>query len=475
MTPTAKYLSEKTKINRLYSNQFIGDFSAQRVKHLLSNGSLNKLTALYKAMLTRDAHMTGEIHKRCLAVISTGFIIDCEDDKIRQFTQKYLTSIGFNSFLTDLLSAVPYGFSAFDLVWERKDGYFVPRPYFLEQRYFDSDKDGLFVTLENYSKLYIENEHKFLIHLHKTTSGSITDFALLKQLAWLFTLKNYVLAHYAKYTEILGVPPVIVQTDSGEPEKIVEQVLELRSGGAAYFPKDAVVTLLEGKGRDSDFMTFIKYADSVTSQTILGGNLTTNVDTGSKAAAAVHDTVRTEYLRHDTALIEETINNLLRTVVDMNFNTEKYPTVRFDVEEFVDEQTKVATLRTLQEMGFELSEEYIRKLFRIPKPAKGEKILSLNINTGDREANGRQETNSLKPTDEIDRQYISLAEAHIKPTEKEIVSQLTKTLKNASSYSEAFKALKQAYPDFEVKSLEKTFFNVTANTELYGFTDKEEE
>lgn len=464
----------KTKYSRkidytLFHTDFFGDISVERVKIMLQKNSLNELMLFYNLMLSRDPHIYSQISKRTIQLVSSPYKIEGGTQQMQSFIKDYFKNVNLRNLLTDMLSGLAYGFSIFDMVWEQKGAYFLPKLYFLPQKFFDNDHNGLFIMLKNFKKLYIEDEKKFLLHLHKAESGNIVNYGILRKLAWLFTLKAFITAQYANHAELLGVPPIIFQGDTEDPDKIVDQVLELRSNSAGYFPKDATVQLMEGKADRNTFIEFIKYADKEISQVILGQTLTSDIgDSGSRAAAEVHNDVRKDYQKSDAVIIEESMNKLIKTVIDMNFSgVKKYPEYRFDIEDYLDENRKAETIKKLIDAGYEIPEEYISETFNIPgiKKKQEKQNNSHNSVIASEAKQSQTSSNAANFADKIDREA---ANVDTKSFEDHILELFEDIVVNTTSYNDAFNKMIEKYPDINFDLLEKTLEKHIANSKLLG-------
>ncbi len=487
-----KHLTSKINYSPyIYENFSV--ISVDYVKRMLNENDLQKLTKFYSLMKKRELHISAELRKRTQQLLSCGWAIEGEG-KEAEFIKTWAKKAKLNHLLRNMMSSVAYGFSVFDLVWNRDAGTFTPTPYFIPQKYFNADNNGLYVQLTNGQQLYITDEQKFLVHLHPNDTGDITDYARMKELVWLFTLKSFIMANYGKYTENLGVPPIIIQSDSDKLTELVDAALELRSAGVGAFPRESLITLLEGKGNPTLFMDFLKYADTLFSEAILGSTLTSQMNgSGSYAAAKTHETVRFEYMQADALLVEETVNDLFKTILDMNFaNVREYPVFSFDVNEYRDEKTAAEVLTSLSNLGLEIPESHVRRFFRIPSPTKGEKVLkrqeggglgfnsrsSVILNPQGEEShkplfshseaqpkNLQPEHNAALPADNLDKESDKLGTI---PVENKMVAGLADILKKATTYEEAIHALEAAYPAFSLDELEQNLADYMANAEILG-------
>jgi len=84
-------------------------------------------------------------------------------------------------------------------------------------------------------------------------------------------------------------------------------------------PDDSSVELLELKGgKQNMHKEFIEMCNTEIAVTILGQNLTTEVKGGSFASSKTHKEVLESITTSDVELIEESLNNLVKTICEVN-------------------------------------------------------------------------------------------------------------------------------------------------------------
>lgn len=271
------------------------------------------------------------------------------------------------------------------------------------------------------------------------------------KLLWLIFAKHFVLSHYMKFTEFLGVPPIIVNAASSEKatiSAISEAMRRLKSGSYAILGKEDIAKVLEGKGSQADFMAFVQYVDNEIAKSINGSTLTSNAGkTGSLALGQVHEQNRYEITSKDAKVAARCI---AKAFAVFGIKAE----VAILVEKDKDLYQRAQTLDILGRNGYKMSPEQIAKEFDFPPPANNtvlnKKALSKNAKAGE------------LPADQF--------EAFTPPSkhEEEIKRALNAILKEANSYEEAFDQLIKAFPHFKLESLEKELEKVITNSMILG-------
>jgi len=445
------------------------DVSVGLVKSILQSGDFGQTMKLYRTMLKRDAQISGDLLERNLTLTGSDWHIEGDDKTTNEFAKSWLDTIEFNSLLTDLCSGISYGFSLVDIVWGnvsiKNKTYFLPvkfahiEPTLIQE----DDKKGLFIQDSSNTKHFIDELNlKVIMHKHKIQSGSLIEQSAIARLIWIFTLKHFIVAQHMSFAELLGVPPIIVNSDSSDKEvlkQLFDQVFELRSGSAGVFSKDSKVSLMEGKGNGELFMKFVEYADNAITRNILGGTMSSaNADKGSYGRDKAHSDLRYKFHKADARLIASTLERLLKMACDMNLNSVKeYPKFAFDLAQNSDLESKANVLKTLSEIGFsEIPTAHIHDTFGIPY-AKNSKVVKAKI-----------EKNARKALDHIDTQLNTLDTTKLGDTLQEAV---IKSLDEANSYEEALEILDSEYNDFDLGEIERALNNHLFNAELQGAVD----
>lgn len=450
-------LNEKIIIKGInYSSKatIFNDINVSMVKNILNTQNFTQTMKLYRTMLKRDWQISGDLKERQVEIIGAKYKLECKDTRILNFIENYLKDIKLTSLLADINSGIEYGYSLINLVWDSKaiDGitYFLPTKFnFIQQVLVQlDDKKGLYIQDEGLNKYYLdEYSYKFLLHTHKMSAGDILDYSVLSNLIWIFTIKHFIVGQSMNYCELLGVPPIIVNSNSSDKDTILqmmEQVLELRSGSAGVFGKDDKVSLVEGKASSDMFLNFIKYCDNAITHIILGGSISNSSNSsGSFARDNVHNSIKDSYHEADMRLISDTVNELIKKICDLNFdNLKEYP--KFSL--IYESSTKYA-LNTQQDNNTKVDEA--KRNFA----SYGQN----NFNF--------KEFNKKLPNTELDVQLNNL---DTKKIENDILKNIENILQTADSYQEALLIISQEYKNLSLDSLESLMENYIFNATVSG-------
>jgi phage gp29-like protein len=438
----------------------------------LRNEELEELIPLYSVFLDRDTHLISEVQKRRMQLLSLPYQIESEDKKLIEFIEEYLKTIGFDFLLFELSLAIPYGFSCLDMIYEpievAKKAFFAPKRFYnIHPRFFRYQDEKLLLQKDSSNKIDpLTLPQKLLMHFHPSDSGSVADYALMRKLLFVCLIKHAVITSNMNYYENLGVPPVIVQYDSSDEDElkdILKQIQNLRSGSVGIFPKETIITLLEGKGSKPDFLNFIKYCDDSMSSLIVGNVLSGGVqERGSYAMAKVHDERRKDYLQFDAKLLAGTINRFLTLVVSLNFGAAKEFKFVFDTGDETDEELLSRVYLNLANAGYEIPIEHIETTFKIQGITKKEYAPAPAANA--REANAKA---AKKPITRIDK---GLEELNLR--DKNISGKLAKILSECDTYEDAYDIIANGYEGEEFAGLEDELTLAIANSGLLALDDK---
>jgi hypothetical protein len=319
--------------------QNYSELSSGKIKVALSQKTPEHYIPILNMLEDKDTSIGCEIEKRCSSIENKFFSHDID--------AKYDESI--EEIIKASIHAKLFGISVIELYINEVNELaftFIPREYY----YFE---EGL-VYLKSGKNKFIPNEPKYYTIKHKPV--------LLKTL-WIGYAKHFVLSHYLKFTEFLGVPPLIGNASSSD-ETVITHIAEafknLRSGSYGVFGKDDVVKVLEGRGSQADFMEFVKYCDTEIAKVINGASLGSNTaTTGSYAQSKSHEENRTEITKGDIKLAQR-----LAAILFAKINI---PLVlNIQIEKDVDLKARAETLKALSELGFSMSVEEASKEFDLP-------------------------------------------------------------------------------------------------------------
>lgn len=487
-----------------------GSISIERIKQILDDEDFAELQSLFFYMM-RDLKIASAVMARREPLLALDYNLDTENKDYQEWLEGDDVDLG--ELITQLSFAIYYGVSLSDVSYQVKNGLLAPEFDLVSPRFLHAHKDKtLKKTIEH---LYIKqgdkkrfinkfDPAKLIFHKHAVDIGEITDFSLASKLVWYFSLKHIALAHNLQYFDAVATPPLVVKSD-GDEEELIENLYQLKSASVGSFGKDDIIEYLNVSNK-AEFLKFIEYIDSQIVTLILGNTLSTgDGKTGSYSQSKTHEKRQTEKLGFDAKKIAKTITAYLNRLEKLNFANAKGIKFSFDLKEDDDLEKLSQVVKNLSDAGFELDDEDVAEKtgFKIiGKKSASEpndktnaskennslesghctaKISKSCACCGGKENNSvtasvaRQsqiEKNSVKkelPVDELDSVQIDTAEL-----EEELLNQVTQLLEQADNYNDAFNALLDAYPTFDIDALEAAMFKAVANSALLADAEIQE-
>lgn len=406
------------------------ELTAGRIKSALTANDITTLFAIFATIEEKDSTLASELEKR-YSTLEGSF-----------FTH----TIGKNTYDTSIkqlikasLDATMYGYGVVELSLNAKADYQFTH---IDKEYFYFEDGELYLKTKD--KKFLPKEPKFLVFKRKS---------LLKKIIWIVYAKHFVLSHYMKFTEFLGIPPIIVNSQSSELDTIAQidlAIKGLKSGSYAVLGQNDIVKVLEGRGNQADFLAFINYADNEIAKLLNGSTLTSNAtQNGSYALSKTHENTSFKITLKDASYAKECVDyafGLLNIESDFNFLIEKD----------TDLYQRAQTLQILHSMGYTMNTEDISKEFDLklqPKLEQNKRFSHLSANS----------TNM--PLDAFDTFTPN------KNIEDEILNTLQTILKDAATYEEASQKLVNAYPHIKLDLLEEQLQKSLANSSMLGYFD----
>jgi len=216
--------------------------------------------------------------------------------------------------------------------------------------------------------------------------------AMLRPLAMLYLCRQWAYRDWSRYSEKHGMPADVLEVPDNAPDdekqKVMQDVANRGSETALFLPvtgdKDAPrykFSIVEPMGRSEEgFERLIGKIEVNIAVTVLGQNLTTEVQGGSRAAADVHAGVAFTKLLEDAVIADTLQKQGLTHWAERNYGDPALaPRARYVVEEPEDELKEAQTLEAvgvavtaLQLAGLEIDTDAIAAIWGIPLLAAAE-------------------------------------------------------------------------------------------------------
>ena len=323
-----------------------------RIFREADQGDVYRQMELFEEMEGKDLHLFSQFQTRKNAVTGLEYEImpystekSAITDSMTDLISEVFENLDTEDIFTDLLDAIGKGFAVSEIIWGYENNRVIVKDIKsrLQKKFFWDHEDKFKVmTVENPQGEELPI-NKFIIHRYKARSGHPCKAGILRVAAWMYLFKNYSIKDWVAFAEVYGMPFRLGKYNSGaseEDKRALQEALIMMGSDAAG---------------------------------IVG-------DTGSKAAATVHDGVRHDLVKSDCKALAKTIRKqLIQPLILFNFGPQyvKYaPKLKFYYEEPEDGETNANTYRTIiKDIGLPVTEEHLYEKFGIPKPEAGQKLI----------------------------------------------------------------------------------------------------
>ena len=341
---------------------------------LKNNGGNIKV---YREMI--DAHLDAVKNKRFASITSRAWTIDGSkgDQKKAKFVEEYLWNIDLRNVISQMLEAIGFGYAVHEIVWNtvQTDLGTLILPTAIKDRkqeWFKFDSDSKLLLQTNDGSRREMPERKFLVTRNRPTTANPYGNAVYSRCFWPLAFKKGGLKFWMLFVEKYGMPKAIGKVPPTATEKEQQNFLKMLAGlirdAVAVIPQTGSVELLEaGAANANPHKAIVDWADQAMSKAWLGETLTTEQTSsgGTQAMATVHNDVRADLALDDAAMIESSINQLIRWIYEINWPNEKeIPWMNIILPEDLQEARLNRDIK-LTQLGVKFNAQYISDIYGI--------------------------------------------------------------------------------------------------------------
>lgn len=320
-------------------------------------------------------------------------------DAVREHILKLRGHFGFSQLVSTLVyGAVIHGLSINEIVWELKDGLFVPAAFV--QRHpgqFGFDELGEPYILRDVPSGLISarvsdarraEENKFIVMRMNGRYGDPFGESAIFGVRWVYALKKGVLSSWVDFADTYGTPLAVAKIEKGAQNiedlqnKIEEAMSDLRVKNGITLPPgvDLNFQARDGGGQSKDIY------DSLTARLeraqvrfILGSTLSTmeNEGTGSLAQARVHSATQDTRTRPVASALQDALQDgIINPFVRLNFGDgAPAPRLSVDTETGIDVEQALKIIDSAVNWNIDVTKAQAREWTGIRLPSEGEEIL----------------------------------------------------------------------------------------------------
>jgi phage gp29-like protein len=338
----------------------------------LEMGYLNQAAMLADSM-TRDDRISATLRTRTRALLGLPrAFVPVADTRAARKTATTLETdfdvIAPEETITALMRwAVLLGVAVAELVWERKvqgdSSRWIPRlkvwhPQFLYYRW--DTRTWQIQTQDGIKEVVAGNGQWLLLQL-----GSQRPWmeGLVRELTIPYLARQFAIRDFLRYSEFHGQPTKIAKV----PTNSTEEDRKLFFNSIRRLGREPLIKMVQPSDKSADgydfsyleakantwtgFRALIDQMDTSIAISVLGQNLTTQVNGGSRSAAEVHERKEFDVVKSDVALLETALyEQVFKWWMSVNFGSLDAPWLKHDTEPAEDAKLRAETLNIIADV-----------------------------------------------------------------------------------------------------------------------------
>lgn len=434
---------------------------------------------VYREMI--DAHLDAVKNKRFASITSRAWTIDGSkgDQKKAKFVEEYLWNIDLRNVISQMLEAIGFGYAVHEIVWNtvQTDLGTLILPTAIKDRkqeWFKFDSDSKLLLQTNDGSRREMPERKFLVTRNRPTTANPYGNAVYSCCFWPLAFKKGGLKFWMLFVEKYGMPKAIGKVPPTATEKEQQYFLKMLAGlvrdAVAVIPQTGSVELLEaGAANANPHKAIVDWADQAMSKAWLGETLTTEQTSsgGTQAMATVHNDVRADLALDDAAMIESSINQLIRWIYEINWPNEKeIPWMNIILPEDLQEARLNRDIK-LTQLGVKFNAQYITDIYGID-----EKYFEMTEvqPQGGMFAEGPEKKGKVRSTSHELRKQVNAFTEHLEDEcEKvDILAPIRELVENAKSLEEVRDKLIGCYAEMPMEKIAEEMEQAFLAADLAG-------
>lgn len=324
--------------------------------------------------LLSDALVGGSVRRRKAGIVKMEWRVERgrASSRMAKLCEQLLRELDLRRLMRETLQAPLLGWQPLEVSWAGGQGAMVPvaveaKP--AQWFHFDAEAQLRFKSREAPFDGELLPARKFLVPAQDASYANPYGFADLSMCFWPTVFKRGGLKFWVTFTEKFGTPWLVGKvprsTGKKEQDALLDQLESMVQDAVAVIPDDASVHVVESSGRTASaelYERLLMFCRSEISIALLGQNQTT--ESNSNRASATAGLQVTEDLRDaDARLVEATVNQLLRWVVDLNEGeAAAAPTFELYEQEEVD-KLQAERDEILVKAGAKLTPAYFKRTY----------------------------------------------------------------------------------------------------------------
>lgn len=424
------------------------------IEQILSLESPMQLSTKDITKITQDLVVSQCLLSRKAPVLKKKAIINAKEEKHKEILQK----VFHDSILSQILDTHLYGLNPFEINWELENGIFIPKLINRDYRDFEYNAEGKLEFIGNGFKQEIPDK-KLVYGIFNQSWRNLYGESSLKKLYFSIKIKNAGMEFWIRFLERFGDPWAIGKTDD-DPQSLAYELYNMLNGSSAVISKDEEISLVQPSSNVS-FKEIVEFCDSQIRSFLLGANLSGYVSGGSYAATNTHNAIREEIALSDERILLYLCNKTIAYFCELNGITDSISLSLFD--EGNPKNDLSLRDKTIFEMGYQPTKEYIEKTYNIEVEEK-ESVHFANSTLNPYLIPFKK---PLKEGIKDNPAFKDNIEQFIEGLEFQNFDVL-EIVKGARSFEEAMEKIQNAANGEQLEFLEEQFARAIANAKIYG-------
>ena len=424
------------------------------IEQILSLESPMQLSTKDITKITQDLVVSQCLLSRKAPVLKKKAIINAKEEKHKEILQK----VFHDSILSQILDTHLYGLNPFEINWELENGIFIPKLINRDYRDFEYNAEGKLEFISNGFKQEIPDK-KLVYGIFNQSWRNLYGESSLKKLYFSIKIKNAGMEFWIRFLERFGDPWAIGKTDD-DPQSLAYELYNMLNGSSAVISKDEEISLVQPSSNVS-FKEIVEFCDSQIRSFLLGANLSGYVSGGSYAATNTHNAIREEIALSDERILLYLCNKTIAYFCELNGITDSISLSLFD--EGNPKNDLSLRDKTIFEMGYQPTKEYIEKTYNIEVEEK-ESVHFANSTLNPYLIPFKK---PLKEGIKDNPAFKDNIEQFIEGLEFQDFD-ILKIIKGAKNFEEAMEKIQNAANGEQLEFLEEQFARAIANAKIYG-------
>ncbi|HDZ5026050.1 TPA: DUF935 family protein [Campylobacter jejuni] len=440
------------------------------INTLINSSYLNvlKISENDQRMIFKDLSFTQAHQSRRSVILAKELQIVCENEKIKE-SFEYLF---YPDLIGQILETYLYGLNVFEVNYKLKDGFYYPILKQRDFRNFGFNKEDELIYNGNGCEEIIEDK-KAIYGLFGSNFLFKNGDALLTKLYFPIKLKNASLKFWMEFLEKFGSPWAVAKTDS-DPDALASEIHQMLNGDSAVIDKEEELDLIQPKTK-ANYNEIIDYLDNQIRSVVLGANLTSQVSSGSLAAAQSHNQIRKDLAQQDGQIVLFILNRAIKFFKEINnFKDELF--VQFFSEAEPKSELCERDLK-LFNMGFYFDEEYIKSTYNVEGKLIKEPLTQESKTLKENKEYKKTLFENKVKLESFEEDFINKAleqKEYLKVDEsmsKFFKEQFESIVKDCKDFDEALNKLKENFSSLEQSEFEKHLFIALSNSSVLGYLE----